>query len=256
MIYLFCFGPAVFLVHWVYSLYTRVHPNWIAPMVVPLFCLMALYWERRWREGVRKVPAWLITGVAIGLTVMVFLLAPKLVNRFLGRPLPANLDPLRRVRGWSDTAQVVESARQKLQAEGRPAFVIGEHYGLTSLLNFYTPEARPRVRTEPLVYCITSSTPRNQFYFWPHYRYRETRKGHNALFVVALDPPRYPAGEWMKSVVNRGPFPEPAAPEVRTQAPPALHEEFASIKDLGVFPVRFNGQVYRWLQVFECRGLR
>lgn len=256
MIYLFCFGPAVFLVHWVYSLYTRVHPNWIAPTIVPLFCLMALYWEKRWREGTRQVPVWLTTGVAIGLTIMVFLLAPKLVNKFLGLPLPANLDPLRRVRGWSDTAQVVEAAQQKLQAEGTPAFIIGEHYGLTSLLAFYTDEARTRVRTEPRIYCVTSSTPKNQFFFWPHYRYREARKGQNALFVVGLNTPHYPLGTWMKAVANRGPFPEPVPPEIRAKVPEVLHEEFASIKDLGVYPVRFNGQIYHWLQVFECRGLR
>jgi len=45
MIYLFCMGGPVFLGHWLYTLHSRVQPNWIAPSVVPMFSLMALYWN-------------------------------------------------------------------------------------------------------------------------------------------------------------------------------------------------------------------
>ena len=61
----------------------------------------------------------------------------------LGQPLPPDKDPLRRVRAWQATAEVVEAARARLLAEGKPVFIVVHHYGITGLLSFYLPEARP-----------------------------------------------------------------------------------------------------------------
>ena len=255
MIYLFCMGPTVFLGHWLYSLYSRVQANWVAPAVVPMFCLMALYWERRWREGVRWHRPWLTTAFAIGFAVLAWMHEPKILEKLVGQPLPPDKDPLRRVRAWTQTAQIVESERDRLEAEGKPAFVIAHHYGITALLAFYSPEAKAVAGTTPLVYYPTTSEPRNQLYFWPHYRYRDHRRGQNAIYVVELDPPRYSLGAWLTSVFSGGPEPELAAPRDNELAP-ALAAEFGSVKDLGVHPVRLRGRVCRWLHLYECRGLR
>jgi hypothetical protein len=41
----------VFLGYAMFSFYKRVFPNWIAPSVVPLFCLMVIYWQARGADG-------------------------------------------------------------------------------------------------------------------------------------------------------------------------------------------------------------
>ena len=50
----------------------------------------------------------------------------------------------------------------------------------TSLINFYLPEARTNVIRNPLVYCLSSEGPANQYHYWPGYQ--DSRKGQNALF--------------------------------------------------------------------------
>jgi hypothetical protein len=255
LLFLFCMGGPIFLGHWLYSLYTRVLPNWIAPAVVPMFCLMAIYWGRRVRAGARAFERWYAAGVTVGIVALVVLHEPRVVQHLVGRELTADKDPLRRVRAWKETARVVEEARQRLAAEGRPVFILAGHYGLAGQLSFYLPEAKPLVRTRPLVYCRLEATPKNQFYFWPHYRYRDARQGENAIYVTTLRGPRYSTAAWLQAVIRDGPGPAPEPPAT-APPPPALLEQFDSVKDLGVRPVYRRQQVYRWLQLYECRGLR
>jgi hypothetical protein len=149
-----------------------------------------------------------------------------------GRYLPPKLDPLRRVRGWEATARDVGQARARLLEEGRPVFVIGHHYGLTSELSFYLPESRQALEEgSRLAYFVSSEKPENQFFFWPGYR---DRIGENAIFAVDFSP--------------KDPHP--------VQTPPVLLQEFDSVTDLGLHPVDYEGRTLRWLQLFECRGLR
>ena len=53
-------------------------------------------------------------------------------------------------------ATLVENAREKLAAEGKPAFIIAGHYGITGLYSFYIPQARAALKSEPLVYSADS----------------------------------------------------------------------------------------------------
>jgi 4-amino-4-deoxy-L-arabinose transferase-like glycosyltransferase/membrane-associated phospholipid phosphatase len=255
MIYLFCMGAPVLLGHWLYTLHSQVQPNWIAPAVVPMFCLMVLYWRRRWREGARGVVLWLRGGVILGLAVILFVHEPGIVGKALGQPLPPDKDPLRRVRAWEATAGVIDAARTRLLAEGKPVFVVAHHYGITGLLSFYMPEARPGRGNEPLVYSALGPVAENQFYFWPEYRYRNLRKGQNALYVIEAELPPYPMKAWFRSVLTGelGPLPAAPAPKLFFGFIPY---EFESVKDLGVFPVFYRGQIYRWVQLVECRNLR
>jgi membrane-associated phospholipid phosphatase len=258
MLYLFCMGPTVFLAHALYTFHARVLPNWIAPAIAPMFALMVLFWVERWRQGQRSVRGWLTAGVIFGLVSIVLVQQPKVIGKIVGRDLPPDKDPLRRVRAWSETTHVVEEARERLAREGKPVFFIADHYGMTGLLTFYLPEAKAGVRGTPLVYCLTRDKPENQFYFWPEYRYRSHRRGQNAIYVVEPEVPRYSMKTWFKSlrggtgeVADEG----PVAP-TREEAPAELIRAFASVKDLGVQPVYFRGRVYRWIQLFECRDLR
>jgi hypothetical protein len=145
--------------------------------------------------------------------------------------LPPKADLLRRVKGWHDTAMAVETVRQKLLAEGKPVFIIGGHYGITSEITFSLPEAKAGVPDRPLAYYQTAKTPENQFYFWPGYK---DRKGQNAVYVQEL--------ELLEDTV-------PAVPEI-------LRDEFDSITDLGAVMVKHDGRPIRRIQICECRNLR
>jgi len=227
LMFFLAMGAPLFLGYWLYSLRARVHPNWIVPAVIPLFCLLVVYGDLRWRAGVRGVKRWLTLGLALGLPLVVVLHDTNLVDKLTGHYLPASLDPLRRVRGWSETGRVVESTRQQLAQEGKPVFVIGKHYGITGLLSFYLPGSRERAGRDPVVYFRSSDHPVNQFYFWRGYR---DRVGQSAVYV--------------------------AEAKAGLEAPASLIAEFESVTSLGVREIRYRGRVMHRFELFACRGLR
>ncbi len=235
LLYFFSMAAPLFLAYLAHSFRSRVLPNWIAPSVVPLFCLMVAYWDSRWRLGQDRRPISrnlaLVAGLLIGFSLVLVGHNTDVTRKLLGKYLPVGLDPLHRVREWDTTAQAVNSARRELLKEGKPVFIITDHYGMAGQISFYLPEARAAVRTTPLVYYRSSDRPENQFYFWPGY---EGRKGENAIFVRELD--RY--------------RPNPEAP------PERLESEFDTVTELGVTNVMYHGYVLRPLQLFECRNLR
>ncbi len=253
-LYFFCMGAPIFLGHLAYSFHSRVQPNWIAPAVIPMFCLMAVYWEARWRGGLRAVKGWFTGGVIFGLVVLVVMHQSDIVGKIVGRPLPSGLDPLRRVRAWKETTATVAQARQTLLREGKPVFIIADHYGMTGEFSFYFPEARPAPHRLPLVYCLTSTTPDNQLYFWPEYRYRGRRTGENAIYVAELDPYGLEKGwfwKWLAGQEIR--YAKTSAP---VTAPKLLLEEFESVTDLGMNEIKLGHRVFRRVQLFACRNLR
>jgi hypothetical protein len=220
-------GAPVFLLYLALSFHSRVLPNWIAVAVVPAFCLAAIYWDSRWRNGARAVKGWLCAGLGVGLAVVIVAHETDLVGKITGHPLPPKPDPLTRVRAYKEMAREVGEARLKLLSEGKPVFIIGNHYGITSQITFYLPEARAGVPDHPLVYFRSSDRAENQFYFWPGYG---NRKGQNAIFVR----------------------------ETRTPHPPPerIQKEFASVTDLGIHDIKYRDRVFHQIQIFECRGLR
>jgi 4-amino-4-deoxy-L-arabinose transferase-like glycosyltransferase/membrane-associated phospholipid phosphatase len=254
LLYFFSMGAPVFLAYFAQSFRTRVKPNWIAPSVLPLFCLMVTYWDTRLRLGATAIRRWLAAGLVFGFVMVVLFHYTELwsktfhvrrpIARLLHLPgdngfqqllsepyLPVNLDPLHRVRGWKDVALVVNAAREELMAEGKPVFIITDHYGMAGELSFYLPEAKTNVCRQPLVYYRTSPVPRNQFYFWPGY---ENRKGQNAIFFIEMD----------------------RKDRRLVRAPSFLTNQFESVTDLGERDALYYGRVLRPLQVFACRGLK
>ncbi len=251
LVYFFCMGAPVFLLYVLLALKSRVQPNWIAPAVLPMFCVMVLYWDARLRAGVRFVKPWLAAGLIVGTIMVTFMLDTNLVGKIAGHPLPARLDPLRRVRGYEEMARVVGRVKTQLAAEGKPVFLIGEHYGVTSLLAFYLPEARSRVADSPIVFCQPSDEPRNQYYFWPDYT--ETHRGQNALYFREAGTPRLMAGWWVKWA--KGETYLSPQPPVDRPAPEWLVAQFDSVTNLGLHPVIYRGRILRTLEIFACRNL-
>jgi membrane-associated phospholipid phosphatase len=253
-LYFFCMGAPLFLGYWLYSFHSRILPNWPVAAVLPLFCLMAAYWEERWSAGSKWIKPFLAIGIALGIFAVAMMYQSNLIGKIAGHSLPGEKDPLRRVRAWKPTTALVEAERENLETAGKPAFIVSDHYGMTGLFSFYLPAAKAALKSEPLVYCVDSDEPQNQFYFWPQYDYHAQRKGQNAIYVTELDP--YPLERgWLWKWLTRQrvgyaeippPFPKP----------PRMLDEFESVTDLGEFEIKLGDRVFRRLHLWACYDLK
>jgi membrane-associated phospholipid phosphatase len=232
LVYLFSMGAPLFVVYLLFSLKSRALPNWIAPSIIPLFCMTVIYWDTRLRLGGERVKSWLFAGLALGAVAVVLGHNTALIEKAVKISLPPKMDPMRRGKAWPETAAVVSRIHRDLEKSG-PAFIIGDHYGITSELSFYIPESRRSAARHPFVYCRGSETPRNQFHMWPGY---ERRKGQNAVYVREL------------SLSYKTTYPPPKL----------LLDQFESVEELGVRPIqgRHQDQPTRHLQLFVCRRLK
>lgn len=252
-LYFFCMSAPVLLGHLLWSFHSRIQPNWIAPAVPPLFCLMAVYWNEKFRAGSRVVKPFLAIGLALGFFAITFVCDTNLIGKITGNPLPGEKD-LHRVRAWKQTATLVEAAREKFEAEGKPAFIIASHYGITGLFTFYSPQARDALKTQPLVYCVDSDAPANQFYFWPEYDYRANRKGQNAIYVSELDPLPLEHGWFWKWIAHQKiNYADTAS---SATAPKRIVEEFESVADLGEQDVKIGDRIFHRVHLWACYNLK
>ena len=253
-LYFFCMSAPVLIGHLLWSFHSRIQPNWIAPAIPPMFCLMMVYWNERLRNGARFVKPVFTLGLAFGFFAAAIMYDSNLIGKISGRLLPGEKDPSRRVRAWKQTAALTETAREKLQAEGKPAFIIADHYGMTGLFSFYLPQAHDALKSQPLVYCVDSDGPLNQLYFWPEYDYRAHRKGQNAIYLSELDPYPLENGwfwKWLKrQPVNYAEIPKPMP------APPRMSDEFESVTDLGEQEIKIGDRVFRRVHLWACHNLK
>jgi hypothetical protein len=156
------------------------------------------------------------------------------------------------VHGWKELARMAGQERVKMMAQGKPAFILCEHYGFTSQISFYLPEAKRRVATDPIVFYLATPTAENQYYYWPNYL---NRVGQNALFVREIEKPRFRPDWFSRWWSRKGDLYENALPPTRP-LPPEVRQEFESITDLGIRDVVVDGNIVRRVQFFECRDLR
>ena len=270
-LYFFCMGAPVFLGHLVWSFHSRILPNWIAPAILPMFCLMAAYWHERRRFA----KPFFAAGMALGIFVIAIMYQSNLIARIAGRPLPGEVDPSRRVRAWQAAAALDETEREKLAAEGQPAFIIASHYGIAGLDSFYNPQARAALKSEPLVYCVDSDEPANQFYFWPEYDYRAHRQGQNAIYVSEANlyklesPPIFTwehnellprihfgaiTSHWVWKWLTHQPINRTVPPP--NTLPPRIAQEFESVTDLGERDIMIGDRVFHREHLWACRNLK
>jgi membrane-associated phospholipid phosphatase len=247
-LFLFCAGAPVFFGYWLYTLHSHVLPNWIAPAVPPLFCLMALYWTE---HRVRLQP-WLVASLVFGLLASAFMYDSDLLSKVVAK-LPGEADPSHRVRGWRETAQVVEAERAKFDPG---AFVIADDYGTASLLTFYSPPARAAaIAGKPLVYCLDDDELVNQFPFWDEYNYCNHRSGQNAIFVRHLESYPLESG-WIWKWLRHEPVHYGKIPRLRVFQP-RLAAEFEVVTNLGVRDILLpDGRTFQRVQIIGCYNLR
>ncbi|HSY42702.1 MAG TPA: hypothetical protein VK811_02255, partial [Candidatus Acidoferrum sp.] len=255
MLYLFCFSWTVFFGHALYAFRARILPNWIAPAMPAMFLLMTLYWNEQLRAGSRVVKPLLAAGVALGAVMVTLLYNSDLIAKIAGAPLPGAIDPLHRVRAWKTGAELVENEREKLEAQGKPAFIIGDDYEITGEFTFYSEPARKAVALHlPIVYCEDSDTPGNQFYFWPEYNYRAVRQGENAIYADDFgsgDPVHGWFWKWLLHHEQPALRPKPPEP------PPArMVSEFERVEDLGVFNITYHDREFHRIHLWACYGLK
>ena len=232
MVYFSSMGIPLVIAYTLQSFHARVLPNWIVPAVLPLMFVMVLYWESFWtRSWVRRC---FYAGLGIGVVVAIFLTDTGVVKFVTRHPLPIYLDPLRRIRGWHETARIVGEARQNLLKEGKPVFIICPDYASTSEVSFYLPEAQAAVTKQPIACCWDSDKPVTEFFYWPGYNFWK-RTGDNAIFFIVL------------------PFAPHSDQPMPTDVPSKLLTEFHSVKSIGRFAADFRGQPMRWIEVYECR---
>jgi hypothetical protein len=251
-LYLFSMGAPLFLMYFLLSFHSRVLANWIAPSILPLFCLMAVYWKDRWKSLSWILRPCLSAGIGAGIFAVVMAHDTQLLNKLVHRQLPPRLDLLHRVHGWKELARMAGQERVKMMAQGKPAFILCEHYGFTSQISFYLPEAKRRVATDPIVFYLATPTAENQYYYWPNYL---NRVGQNALFVREIEKPRFRPDWFSRWWSRKGDLYENALPPTRP-LPPEVRQEFESITDLGIRDVVVDGNIVRRVQFFECRDLR
>ena len=249
--YLFLMGAPVFGLYLALSFHSRILLNWIAPGVVPWFCLMILFWNHRWPRVRRWARPVFLGGAAFGLALVVLVHDTNVVGKIAGQPLPLRMDPLRRVRGWSDMAEAVGVEWRRLHAEDPRAFVIGNHYGITSQVAFYLPEARKDPKDNPVAFYMATGTPDNQFAFWKNYL---DRKGASAIFVHQL-PDHQPASDWFFNWIA-GNHLDYVQAENTQPVPEVVLGQFTEVKRIGVREIEYRGNIIRRMELFECRGLK
>jgi hypothetical protein len=253
-LYFFCMSAPVLLGHLAYSFHSRVLPNWIAVAVLPMLCLMVAFWDARWRAGSRWLKPCLAIGLALGFLAAAFMYDSKLIGKMTGQPLPGEKDLSRRVNAWRQSAEFVESEREKLQQKGKPAFIICNHYGITGLYSFYSPQAKTALKLEPLIYPMILAQPENQFYFWPEYNYLEHRNGQNAIYASEVDP--YPLeNDWFWKWLKHQPVDYARIPTPGT-APQQIVQEFQSVTDLGEHEIKVGDRVFHRVHLWACYNLK
>ncbi len=247
--FLLCMSAPLFFGYWLFSFHSRVLPNWIAAAVPPMFCLTVAFWN----ESKLRMKPWLAIAMLLGLVASVFMHDTRLLGRVVGNPLPGDADPAHRSAGWRETAQLVETERVNFDPN---AFIIADHYSTTGLYSFYSEPARiAATSTKPLVYCLDSEVPMNQFVYWDEYNYRQQRRGENAIYVMRLDP--YPLEKnWLWKWLKREPvgFREIPAPRAVL---PRIVGEFESVTNLGIREIKIrDGRIFQRVQIFGCTHLK
>ena len=231
--YLLAMGAPIFLFYMAWTFRGRVQPNWIAPAVLPLLLFALILGSRVSRDsGAGRWLGYLFrAGLAVFAPVLILAHETNWVSKFAGRPLPANIDPLRRTRGFRETAAVVQEQYDRVALSGRPTYILCHHYGYAGELSFYLPAARARVGSpDPLVYVRRFDTPNNQLWFWPEYEYRN-KLGADFLLVFQSDEPLVMPVDELKA-------------------------QFQQLEDLGEFPVLYRGREFHRLRLFIGRGQR
>lgn len=136
------------------ALASKVEANWTAAAFVGGALLGGMACKAWWENPKRKTHGKAILASTAALFTVAIFLSPL-------APLPDNMNPTHRLKGWADLGRQVEQLRQTEFADPDKVFVFSDNYGITSELAFYVPG-------QPITYCAWTEARRmNQYDLWP-----------------------------------------------------------------------------------------
>ena len=163
------------LIFMVFSLITKVQPNWPVLALISGVILLAAWLARERHSPAhrRRARTIVAAGAVLGGAMVVVMhhmewLTP--VFAWLNRSAPpweltpaAKYDPSVRLRGWSVLGAAVGQVLEEQRAADRNPFILANDYGTASQIAFYCPG-------QPTVYSVQSVLVgrRSQYDFWPN----------------------------------------------------------------------------------------
>lgn len=213
----FWFSVPILAGFFVKSIQGKVQANWPMAAYPAAFLPLAHQFLAGYPKLTEKAKSWVragvTTSVVMTLLAAVFFSAPSLLS-LMG--VPPEYDPTRRIRGYSQLADVVHEFRETERMENREEpFVFTDYYMLTAAMAFYLPD-------NPTVYYVNPGSRRmNHYDILPWFG---DRIGDNAIFVCQDGIAGF------------------------------IAEAFESVTQHEVPIEDRNGKVFRNFRVYECRN--
>jgi undecaprenyl-diphosphatase len=170
--FLFWFSVPIFAFFLFKSVQAKVQANWALPCYITgivAFSEFYLKWFRQSGIGKRTLVA---AAVILSLSVTAVAHYSSILN------LPAKMDPVLRLRGWSDLGADVSRTGEQM-SRTNPVFIFSDSYQVSSELAFY-------VKGHPTTYCINLDRRMNQYDLWPGF---SNLVHYSAIFVRMGDTP-------------------------------------------------------------------
>jgi 4-amino-4-deoxy-L-arabinose transferase-like glycosyltransferase len=174
--YLVIFSAPALLVFFLLGLRQNVNPNWPAVFYLSAIVLLAVHLLQGWERNRRT--ARLALGVATAMTLLTYVL-PVAID-VLGLSGDPKLDPLARLRGWSEAGTRAGALLAAAPQPGRTFFLALGHRDNASQFAFYTPQHPPVYRWQPDGDLVS------QYELWPS---MHERIGWDALILQPSEKP-------------------------------------------------------------------
>jgi hypothetical protein len=170
----------IFLFFLLWSLHTRIYANWSAMCYASGMVLAAMGVDavlEKYRPNpaggdLRPVVPWTRRLLPVWAAVSMVFCLIMYAQEPLSRIVPDSVNPVSRLKGWSDMGRRVGELRDALP-DPQKVFIFSDQYDVTSQLAFYVPG-------RPVTYCADFGRRLNQYDFWPS---PEDKKGWDAIFV-------------------------------------------------------------------------
>ncbi len=147
----------IFLFFLLWSFYSRVYPNWSAMCYVAGVVLAAVGAENILvSPGRLSQRPWLALWGILSIACCVVMYGQRMLSDVL--PLPDNLNPAFRLKGWSGLGERLEGIRKTMPRPDK-VFFIADSYDVAASLAFNLPG-------QPVVYCADFERKLNQYDLW------------------------------------------------------------------------------------------
>ncbi|THB70768.1 MAG: phospholipid carrier-dependent glycosyltransferase [Desulfovibrio sp.] len=163
----------VFLFFLVWSLHTKIYPNWPGVCYltgVVLGARIAMRIMARLRDPEARAK-WQPKALAVCLALGGVLFLGLHLQNWL--PVPADYNPMHRLKGWRHLGEQVQEFKETAFEDADRVFFFSDEYDITAALAFYIPE-RPRT------FCAFVDRRMSQYDLWPG---PEENVGWDAIYV-------------------------------------------------------------------------